>query len=419
MNFLNLNLNDKIHHAIDQCGYQTPTEIQAKTIPHILSGQDLIGVVETGSGKTAAFVWPALNLLAQNHAMQRSPRILILTPTRELATQVTAAVRKYGKAIQFRVAKIIGGDLYVKQEKMLRENLDVIVATPGRLMDHMRKKRVDLSSVEMFILDEADRMLDMGFAKDILYIAESLPIKKQTLMFTATLHQRIIKNFHQLLRNPVTVDLSKDHLVPDRINQTLFLAHDKQQKIIFLEDLLQKKAIDRAIIFSATKMGADKLASHLQAKGHAVLPFHGDLNQRKRSRSVDDLRSGKVKYLVATDIAARGLDIKEISHVINFDFPKDIDAYIHRVGRTGRAGKTGEAITLATSQEKNDIKRLEKTIGRRLTTIGFDGAILPFDKTDKTETVFKRNSSKASPKSTELPRNPSFKKRRPKDFRKK
>ncbi len=368
--FANLSLNPKIHQAINACGYITPTEIQLKSIPLILNGVDLIGATETGSGKTAAFMLPALDLLAGNKLPQKI-RILVLVPTRELATQITSAANKYGKFIDFNIANIIGGTPYYPQEKSLASPLDIIIATPGRLLDHMRKNRVDLSGLEMFVLDEADRMLDMGFIDDVEIIAKSLPKKTQTLLFTATLDKRVIKSLNFLLKNPVTVDLSKAQGVPEQIQQRLFMANHHQEKITFLENLLQNEQIYKAIIFSSTKVGADKLASHLRTKGYQALALHGDLNQRVRKKALEKLRQGKIQYLVATDVAARGIDI-DISHVINFDLPRCLDDYIHRVGRTGRAGKEGEAISLATRDERHYLMRIEKSVGKRLKVINFD-----------------------------------------------
>lgn len=373
--FSQLNLNDKIYQAIKNCGYNTPTEIQAKSIPLILEGNDLVGATETGSGKTAAFVLPALHLLAETR-WQKKPRILILTPTRELASQITKAARTYGKFLKFSITSIIGGVAYSHQEKMLAGPLDIIVATPGRLMDHMRKGRIDLSGIEMFVLDEADRMLDMGFIDDIKKIKDFLPKEVQSLLFTATLDKRLNKIIQELLNDPVNVDLSKALMVPNQIEQQLFIANNSNEKITFLENLLQKKQIFKAIIFSSTKSGADKLASHLRVKGHKALALHGDLSQRIRKQSLEKLRDDRIQFLVATDVAARGLDIQDISHVINYDLPRCLEDYIHRVGRTGRAGKAGEAITIATRADRRYILRIEKTVGKSLQQINFDHALV-------------------------------------------
>lgn len=369
--FDSLQLNPNVNKAIRVSGYDKPTEIQAKTIPLILEGNDIVGATETGSGKTAAFVLPALHLLAETK-LQRKPRILILTPTRELASQITTAANKYGRYIKFTIASIIGGVPYYQQERMLSQPLDIIVATPGRLMDHMDKGRVDLSSIEMFVLDEADRMLDMGFIDDVKRIGKSLPKQVQTLLFTATLDKRLDKAIKELLKDPISVDLSKALLVPQQIEQQLFIANHHKQKVSFLENLLAKQPIYKAIIFSATKIGADQLAGHLRTQGHKALALHGDLNQRVRKKSLDQLREGKIQYLVATDVAARGIDIQDISHVINYDLPRCLEDYIHRVGRTGRAGRAGEAITIATQADRRYILRIEKTVGKKLRQIDFD-----------------------------------------------
>lgn len=373
--FAQLNLDPKIHQAIQLCGYETPTEIQAKSIPIILQGKDLVGATETGSGKTAAFVLPALNLLA-NTKLQKNPRVLFLTPTRELAHQITESARTYGKFVKFTITSIIGGVSYAHQERMLSKPLDMIVATPGRLMDHVSKGRINLSEIKMFVLDEGDRMLDMGFLDDIKKIRSYLPKEVQTLLFTATLDKKLNNIIAQLLNNPINVDLSKALMVPEKIGQQIFVAKHHDEKMNFLENLLEKKQIFKAIIFTATKHGADKLAHHLKYKGHRVLPLHGDLNQRVRKQSLEQLKDDKIQYLVATDVAARGLHIDDISHVIQFDLPRCLDDYIHRVGRTGRAGKDGEAITIATNADRRYILRIEKTIGRRLQQINFDHNVI-------------------------------------------
>ena len=367
--FSTLLLNRNIFQAIDACGYTEPTEIQAKTIPLVLANRDVIGATETGSGKTAAYVLPALNLLAESKKNSKA-RILILTPTRELADQVTAAIVKYGKFIKLGVAKIIGGASYKEQERMLSRQHDIIVATPGRLIDHLKNKRIDLSAIEMFVLDEADRMLDMGFKPDVKLIGEYLPKKKQTLLFTATLDAKLINSVGYLLQNPVTIDLTKSKMVPHQIIQQLFIATNKQQKIDFLENLLEGESIFKGIIFAATKIGADKIAYHLRSQGHHALALHGNLKQRERKKAIEKLSSDKIKFLVATDIASRGIDIKNISHIINFDFPRCSDDYIHRVGRTGRAGKPGKAITIALkNDEERYINSIEKRVGTKLQVI--------------------------------------------------
>lgn len=373
--FAHLNLNDKINRAIKHCGYERPTEIQAKTIPLILEGNDLVGATETGSGKTAAFVLPALQLLAETR-LQKKPRILILTPTRELAHQITDAARKYGQFMKFTITSIIGGVSYGHQERMLANALDIIVATPGRLMDHMQKGRIDFSDIELFVLDEADRMLDMGFIADIKKIRTALPKDVQTLLFTATLDKKLDNIIRDLLNNPVNVNLSKPLLVPDQIAQQLFIANHNNEKISFLENLLQRKQIFKGIIFSATKSGADKLAHHLRDKGHKALALHGDLSQYTRKQSLEKLRNHKIQLLVATDVAARGLDIHDISHVINYDLPRCLEDYIHRVGRTGRAGRAGEAITIATKADRRQIIRIEQKVGQRLQHIDFDQTMI-------------------------------------------
>lgn len=371
--FSELHINPKIFQAIDACGYTTPTEIQAKSIPVILEGRDVIGATETGSGKTAAFVLPTLHLLAESNKKQHKPRVLILTPTRELAHQINTAINKYGKFSRPNTASIIGGASYREQERMLSRSPEIIVATPGRLIDHVKNNRIDLSMIEMFILDEADRMLDMGFIDDVKLIAKSTPKTKQTLLFTATLNKKLISSVGHLLQDPVVIDLSKPKMVPTQIKQQLFIANNQQAKISFLEKLLGGDTVFKGIIFAATKIGADRIADHLRTQGHNALALHGDLKQRVRKKSLERFTAGKVEYLVATDIASRGIDVQDITHVINFDLPRCSDDYIHRVGRTGRAGRDGIAITLATKDERRYISSIERHAGTKLQVIDHNG----------------------------------------------
>jgi len=358
--FNELNLHPQILKAIEACGYTDATPIQEKSIPIILEGKDLVASAQTGTGKTAAFVLPAMHLLqsAQKNTC-KGPSVLILTPTRELATQITQAIAKYGKFIQPRIASILGGMPYHQQLRQLSRKLDIVIATPGRLMDHMQSKRIDLSGVEMLILDEADRMLDMGFIDDVRHITKATPDNRQTLLFSATLDNHLMRAVKDLLNNPERIDLSSETLTPTRITQELYMANNAKHKMQILMHFLKEQSICRAIIFSATKRQADELADELCDQGFAAAALHGDLRQNVRNRTIDQLRSGKIQYLVATDVAARGIDINDISHVFNFDLPRFSEDYVHRIGRTGRAGKTGIAISLATSIDIRHIKKIE------------------------------------------------------------
>jgi superfamily II DNA/RNA helicase len=370
--FLDLSIDPRILQAINLCGYTAPTEIQAKSIPIILSGKDMIGATETGSGKTAAFVIPALHRLAKDKK-QVKIRVLILAPTRELASQITQAINKYGKFLKIWSTSIIGGTSYREQERALSRPNDILVATPGRLLDHIKNKRIDLSQIQMLVLDEADRMLDMGFEYEVRSIINALPQQKQTLLFTATLDPKLIKSMSHLLSQPEIINLSKPKMVPHKIAQKLFIASNPQQKITFLENLINEESIFKGLIFASTKIGADQIAAHLRVKGHNVLALHGDMKQYIRKKSLDKLTTGKIQFLVATNIAARGIDIKDISHVINYDLPRCTEDYIHRVGRTGRAGQPGIAITIALRNEKKYIFALEQQIGAKLQLINFNG----------------------------------------------
>lgn len=362
MTFSQFNLDANITKAIH---YKTPTPIQHRCIPDIMNGKDLVASAQTGTGKTAAFILPALQRLSLKKSTGK-PRILILSPTRELASQITESALKYGKFLRFNSANLVGGMPYGKQLKDLARSVDMIIATPGRLMDHMQNRRVDLSGIEMLVLDEADRMLDMGFIDDVKDIAKKTPTTRQTLLFSATINDKLAGAIRQLLKNPVRIDLSSEVLTPTKIKQRLYLADNYQHKTRIFEHLLANEKIFKGIIFSATKINADKLAGVVSKMGFNAAPLHGDLNQNKRNRTVEQLRRGKIQFVVATDVAARGIDISDVSHVINYDLPKFHEDYVHRIGRTGRAGKTGIAISFALPTETRHLQRIEKLTGQKL-----------------------------------------------------
>lgn len=365
MSFDDLALHPSIKKSIADLGYTEPTPVQAKSIPLILEGRDVVACAQTGTGKTAAFVLPALHLLATT-PRTRHPRILILTPTRELATQITKAAFQYGRQMRVNMASLVGGMSYQHQIRDLQRGADVIIATPGRLMDHLEARRVDLSKIEMLILDEADRMLDMGFIDDVRLIASKTPAERQTLLFSATLDSQLNRIVQELLRNPECFDLSQKQLTAPKIKQTLYKTKNMHDKLRLLKQLLKDNAIFKAIIFSATKMGADDISEELRAEGFASAALHGDLRQNVRTRTLDSLRRGKIQYLVATDVAARGIDISDISHVINFDLPRQSEDYVHRIGRTGRAGREGEAISFVSNMDTAHIQRIERYLNQRL-----------------------------------------------------
>lgn len=365
LSFSQLNLNSNIAKALQACGYNHPTPIQASSIPNILEGKDLVASAQTGTGKTAAFVLPALHRLAETKGGSK-PRVLILTPTRELATQVLDAVAKYGKFMRLNLVSLVGGMPYRQQLKGLSRPVDIIVATPGRLLDHMQEGRVKLSDIEILILDEADRMLDMGFIDDVKQIAKATSGARQTLLFSATVDNKLDKVINQLLKNPVRVDLSQAKMSPVKIKQEIYIADNVQHKTRLLQHFIKDGNIFKAIIFSATKVNADKLTKQLHSEGHSVAALHGDLKQSVRNRTLEAMRRGKIQFLIATDVAARGIDINDITHVINFDLPKFHEDYVHRIGRTGRAGRSGIAISFALPEDGRHLQGIERYIGEKI-----------------------------------------------------
>ena len=367
LSFESLNLDNAILRAIEESGYTTPTAIQSQAIPVVTAGHDLMASAQTGTGKTAAFMLPALNLLATPHELKsRGPRILVLVPTRELATQVNEAARKYGKFIRARTVSIVGGMPYPLQNKLLSQPLDILVATPGRLLDHMERGRIDLSRLQMLVLDEADRMLDMGFLPDVERICEQLSADRQTLLFSATLDGDIARVAKQILKNPKTIQVATQKEKHANIEQRLHYVDDMTHKNKLLEHLLIAPEVNQVIIFTSTKRHCDVLAEDLYAAGHKTAALHGDMTQGARNRTLTKLRQGDVKVLVATDVAARGIDVNGITHVINYDLPKFAEDYVHRIGRTGRAGKTGIAISFASNMDRHILRKIEQFTGNRM-----------------------------------------------------
>lgn len=371
--FENLNLHPTILRAVLEAGYTNPTAIQAQAIPQALEGRDIMASAQTGTGKTAAFTLPALNLLATPHeSKSRGPRILVLTPTRELAAQVNDAARKYGKYIRARCVSIVGGMPYPLQNKLLSQPLDILVATPGRFIDHMERGRIDLSRLQMLVLDEADRMLDMGFMPDVEKICAALPSNRQTLLFSATL-DGIMHIGKQFLQNPLTIQVAAQKAKHANIEQRLHFVDDMTHKNKLLEHLLIGDDVNQTIIFTSTKRHADVLAEDLYAAGHKTAALHGDMTQGARNRTLTKLRHGDVKVLVATDVAARGIDVQGISHVINYDLPKFAEDYVHRIGRTGRANNTGVAISFASNVDRHLLRKIEQYTGQKLEAAVIEG----------------------------------------------
>jgi superfamily II DNA/RNA helicase len=368
VSFENLNLHPLILKAINDAGYTSPTPIQEQAIPVLLAGHDLMASAQTGTGKTAAFMLPALHRLAEPSKIPaRGPRVLVLTPTRELALQVSEAAAKYGKHLpRVRVVSILGGMPYPLQNKLLSQPVDILVATPGRLIDHIQRGRIQFSRLEMMVLDEADRMLDMGFIDDVETIAAATPATRQTLLFSATLDGAIDKVAARLLKAPQRIQVATQQAKLDNIEQRLHYVDDMSHKNRLLDHLLRDIAMKQAIVFTATKRDADTLADNLSAQGHEAAALHGDMNQRDRNRTLTKLRHGGLRVLVATDVAARGIDVAGITHVINFDLPKFAEDYVHRIGRTGRAGASGIAVSFASVKDGVSLKKIERFTGQRI-----------------------------------------------------
>ena len=369
MQFSELRLAQPILQAIAEAGYTTASPIQARAIPPALEGRDILGCAQTGTGKTAAFALPTLDTLAQ-HAQKdahglRLPRCLVLSPTRELAAQIGESFRDYGKHLPIRGVVIFGGVNQNPQVRKLKAGVDVLVATPGRLMDLMNQGFVNLTQVRTLVLDEADRMLDMGFINDIRKITVKLPKDRQTLLFSATMPPAIRGLANDLLTDPVRIEIAPAATPAERIQQSVYFV-DKKNKPAMLAHLLGGLPVTRAIVFTRTKHGADKVCRHLRKAGFAAQAIHGNKTQAARQRSLDGFRSDKVMVLVATDIASRGIDVDEVSHVINYDISNDPESYVHRIGRTARAGSSGSAISLCDREEGAYLRSIEKLIGRSI-----------------------------------------------------
>ena len=362
MSFEQLNLDPRIMEALVTSGYTEPTPIQSAAIPLILAGNDIMASAQTGSGKTAAFMLPALHRLATPSTMPgRGPRVLVLTPTRELATQIKDAANKYGtKIAKLKIVSILGGMPYPLQNKMLSGTIDILIATPGRLLDHIGRGRIDFSRLEILVIDEADRMLDMGFIDDVAEIGRALPTTRQTLLFSATFEGPIIKLATSLLKDPQTIAMDGVKTRHENIEQRLLYADDMSHKDRLLDHLLRDIAVNQALVFTSTKMHADDLATRLATEGHDVAALHGDMSQRERNRTLTSMRDGRLRVLIATDVAARGLDVDGITHVINYDLPRQAEDYIHRIGRTGRAGRNGIAISFAGGRDAGQVRQIER-----------------------------------------------------------
>jgi superfamily II DNA/RNA helicase len=372
MSFAHLGLSEKVQSAVAATGYTTPTPIQEQAIPHVLARSDVLGIAQTGTGKTAAFVLPMITMLEQGRARARMPRTLILEPTRELAAQVQEAFIKYGAKHKLTVALIIGGVSFDDQDAKLMRGVDVLIATPGRLLDHHERGRLLMTGVELLVIDEADRMLDMGFIPDIERICKLVPFTRQTLFFTATMPPEIQRITEQFLHNPVRVEVSKPATTVANTTQVLVKtgreAHDKRDTLRRL--IRAAEGLTNAIIFCNRKREVATLHKSLVSHGFSAIALHGDMDQSARTAALDQFRRGEVKLLVASDVAARGLDIPAVSHVFNFDVPHHPDDYVHRIGRTGRAGRSGAALTIVAPHDGKAVAAIEKLIGQSIAWAG-------------------------------------------------
>jgi ATP-dependent RNA helicase RhlE len=364
MSFADLSLSASLIRALADEGYTTPTPIQAKAIPSAVAGRDLLGCAQTGTGKTAAFALPVLHQLESMGAPSRNPRALVLSPTRELATQIADSLRAYGRHLPLRTEVVFGGVSQYHQERALRRGCDILVATPGRLIDLMEQGVLTLKDVRILVLDEADRMLDMGFIQPIRRIAKSVPSTRQTLLFSATMPKEVAHLAESLLRDPVRVAVAPVASAAPKIEQRVVRC-DREAKQGTLHALMRDPAATRALVFTRTKHGADKVVRRLEGAGISAAAIHGNKAQNQRQRALDAFRSGEVRVLVATDVASRGIDVDAVSHVVNFDVPVEPEAYVHRIGRTGRAGATGISITLCSRDENSLMRTIEKLIGTK------------------------------------------------------
>ncbi len=370
MSFTSLGLAPELLRALSDEGYTTPTPIQLQAIPLVLEGRDLLAAAQTGTGKTAAFVLPILQKLAAGRAVP--PRALILVPTRELAAQVADSVQAYGRHLHQRSAVIFGGVGIYPQIEKLRRGVDLIVATPGRLLDHLQQRTVDLSGIETLVLDEADRMLDMGFIRDIRRLIAVLPKQRQTLLFSATFNPEIRALAESLLRNPATVEVAPRNTTAAQITQRVHPV-DKSRKTALIAHLVTSGDWHQVLVFTRTKHGANRLAEQLAHVGINTAAIHGNKSQSARTKALSDFKTGKVRLLVATDIAARGIDIDQLPYVINHELPNVPEDYVHRIGRTGRAGSSGEAISLVSAEERPLLKDIQRLLRRDIPAAAIAG----------------------------------------------
>jgi len=372
--FDDLGLSPEILKAVGESGYTVPTPIQAQGIPHVLKRRDVIGIAQTGTGKTASFTLPMIELLARGRAKARMPRSLILEPTRELAAQVAESFERYGKYNRLSMALLIGGTSFEEQDRKLDRGVDVLIATPGRLLDHFERGKLMLSQVQIFVVDEADRMLDMGFIPDVERICKLIPFTRQTLFYSATMPPEIQRLTEQFLHNAMRVEVARPATTAASITQEIVqVPANDWAKRECLRRLVRESDVKNAIVFCNRKRDVDVVAKSLQKHGFSAAPLHGDLDQSVRTRTLDAFRNREIQLLVASDVAARGLDIPLVSHIFNFDVPFHADDYVHRIGRTGRAGREGHALMLATPKDTKLVETIETLTGRCIDKRVMDG----------------------------------------------
>ena len=386
MQFNELGLSERVLQAVESAGYTAPTPIQEQAIPHVLAKRDVLGIAQTGTGKTAAFTLPMISMLEQGRARARMPRTLILEPTRELAAQVEENFVKYSQGQKLSMALLIGGVSFNDQDAKITRGVDVLIATPGRMLDHFERGKLLLTGIEVLVIDEADRMLDMGFIPDIERIAKLCPFTRQTLFFTATMPPEIKHITEQFLSSPVTIEVARPATAAATITQRIVACgnHDFEKREALRKQIRAAADLKNAIVFCNRKRDVATLTKSLEKHGFGAACLHGDMDQRARMNALDNFRSGKVPLLVASDVAARGLDIPDVSHVFNYDVPIHADDYVHRIGRTGRAGRTGTSLTLVSRSDRKYLDAIEKLIGNKIEWLGATIDELPASETVET-----------------------------------
>ena len=407
MSFDALGLSPELLKAVETAGYSTPTPIQAEAIPAALEGRDILGIAQTGTGKTASFTLPMIDRLSKGRARARMPRSLILEPTRELAAQVSENFETYGQNHKLSMALLIGGVSFDEQERKLDRGVDVLIATPGRLLDHFERGKVMLSGVQTLVIDEADRMLDMGFIPDIERIVKLTPFTRQTLFFSATMPKEIQSLTEQFLQNPLRIEVARPASTTDTVTQGLVQVPGyPKEKRQALRQVIKSQDVKNAIIFCNRKRDVTIVARSLSKHGLNAAPLHGDLDQSVRMKTLGEFRDGDIAFLVASDVAARGLDIPEVSHVFNYDVPTHAEDYVHRIGRTGRAGRSGTAITLVAKADSKYLSAIENLVSQTITVMPIEGVSQAGDETDQPGKKKPRNKKSTPKKSDKSDRRP-------------